>query len=137
MDIYAAFPSRFLKAADLGDAAPIVTIDRVEIQSVGGGQGQTKEDKPVVYFRGKEKGLVLNKVNSKTIAGIASTRETEDWPGVQIQLFVAQVEFAGELMSAIRVQSPRNVAPAGRPSRTKSPEVEPRESVGDDDSVPF
>ena len=31
MDMNAAFPSKFLKAADLNDQAVVVTIDRVEM----------------------------------------------------------------------------------------------------------
>ena len=55
------FPGKYLKASDLNGHEPVVTIDRVEMEDVGDGR------KPVVYFKGKEKGLVMNKTNFSTI----------------------------------------------------------------------
>ena len=58
MDINAAFPGEFLKAADLQGRQAAVVIDRVEMQKVG------DDHKPVAYFQGKDRGLVLNKTNA-------------------------------------------------------------------------
>jgi hypothetical protein len=77
MNIDSAFPSNYLKASDLGDAQPVVTIDRVELEAVG----RDKEMKPVLYFRGKEKGIVLNKTNSNKIASLVGSRDTDHWRG--------------------------------------------------------
>ena len=74
MNINGAFPSNFIKAADLQGSEPIVTIKSVEFEPVG----QEKEMKPVVYFVNKEKGMVLNKTNANTIATLTGTFETED-----------------------------------------------------------
>ena len=95
MDINAAFPSKYLRAADLAGAAVTVTIDRIELEIVG--QGSQKEQKPVVYFAGKQKGLVLNKTNATMIAKIAGSSDTDDWHGIEIRLVSAEVEFQGEL----------------------------------------
>lgn len=108
MNINDAFPSNYLKASDLGDAQPVVTIDRVEVEPVGRG----KEMKPVIYFAGKQKGMVLNKTNSKKIAEIASSPDTDDWHGVQIRLFATEVDFQGETVEAIRVKSALTAAKA-------------------------
>lgn len=90
MNVHHAFPSAYLKVADLGDAEPIVTIARVEIEAVG----RTKESKPVVYFEGKPKGLVLNKTNGTRIADLLGSAETEDWIGQRIRLYATSTEFA-------------------------------------------
>jgi hypothetical protein len=82
MNIDSAFPSNYLKASDLGDAQPVVTIDRVEVEAVG----RDKEMKPVVYFRGKEKGIVLNKTNAKKIADLTGSKDTEDWSGCKVRI---------------------------------------------------
>ena len=102
MNINDAFPSNYLKASDLGEAQPVVTIDRVEVEPVGRG----KEMKPVIYFAGKQKGMVLNKTNSKKIADIAGSPDTDDWHGIQIKLFATEVDFQGETVEAIRIKSP-------------------------------
>ena len=126
MNINAAFPSRYLKAADLGDATPIVTIDRVAVEEVG----QEREHRPVVYFVGKQKGVVLNKSNAAAIAQLAGP-ETEEWPGTQVQLYVAMVSFRGEEVEAIRIRAPRPVAAAPKPK--PQPVNEPLSA----DEIPF
>lgn len=124
MNINDAFPSHYLKASDLGEAQPVVTIDRVEVEPVGRG----KEMKPVVYFAGKQKGMVLNKTNSKKIAEIASSPDTDDWRGVEIKLFTTEVDFQGETVEAIRVKAPLATKAKPKPAPVT-------EDV--DESVPF
>lgn len=126
MNINSAFPSNYLKASDLGESQPIVTIDRVEIEPIG----RDKEMKPVVFFQGKTKGIVLNKTNARKIAEIASSPNTEDWSGVQIKLYATEVEFGGEQVEAIRVKAP---TAAARPVRRPEPSV----ADIDDESIPF
>lgn len=133
MNINDAFPSNYLKASDLGEAQPVVTIDRVEVEPVGRG----KEMKPVVYFAGKQKGMVLNKTNSKKIMEIAGSADTDDWHGVQVKLFATEVDFQGETVEAIRIKAP--VAKAGRRVPAPPPPVqeEPEFVAITDDEIPF
>ena len=106
-NIHDAFPSNYLKASDLKGAQPVVTIDRIEFEAVG----RTKEMKPIVYFVGKEKGVVLNKTNANKIAELTGSTETDDWSGCQIRLYATHVEFQGETVEAIREAADRNVEP--------------------------
>ncbi len=62
MKINEAFPSNYLKAADLQDREVTVTMADVKMEKLG------DDSRPVLYFRGKEKGLVLNKTNANNIA---------------------------------------------------------------------
>lgn len=119
MNIKSAFPSRFLKAADLQGRRVIATINTVSMEDIGD-DGQ----KPVVYFEGKDKGLVLNVTNANMIEEIAGSAETEEWGGVQIVMYPTKVDFSGRRVDAIRVDYPAN----GKP---KPPPVD----SGDD--VPF
>jgi hypothetical protein len=72
MRMSSAFPSNYLRAADLQGRNVTVTIDRVAMEDIGG------DHKPVLYFRGKEKGMVLNKTNGNNISA-AYGDETDDW----------------------------------------------------------
>jgi hypothetical protein len=128
MNINDAFPSHYLKASDLGEAQPIVAIDRVEVEPVGRG----KEMKPIVYFAGKQKGMVLNKTNSKKIAEIAGSPDTDDWSGVNIKLFATEVDFQGETVEAIRVKAPAK----GATRAAKVLDVDTEHS-DDADPIPF
>jgi hypothetical protein len=71
------------------------------------------DTKPVAYFEGKDKGLVLNKTNSNTISA-AYGDETDDWVGAEIVLYETMVEFQGQRKPGIRCLVP--------PRRQKSPD---------------
>jgi len=132
MNINDAFPSNYLKASDLGEGQPVVTIDRVEVEPVG----RTKEMKPVVYFAGKQKGIVLNKTNSKKIAEIAGSNDTDDWHGVQVKLYATEVDFQGETVEAIRVKAPKQAQPATARRPVPQPVPDLNDTITDDD-IPF
>lgn len=109
MNINSAFPSNYLKASDIPAGRQIaVTIDSVVIEKVG------SDERPVAYFLGSEKGLILNKTNSKVIVEIAKTDETDNWGGVRISLYSAKVDFKGSLVDAIRVGAPPAPSPQQR-----------------------
>jgi len=117
------FPSTYLKAADIAGHEPVVTISKVEMTDLG------DDRKPVAYFAGKDKGLVLNKTNFAAIEEITGEADTDDWTGHKIKLFVAKVEYQGKRVPAIRVDAP-DVAP--KPKPTPEPVDAP-----DDDEIPF
>lgn len=97
MDINAAFPSTYLKAADLQGRNVPVIIEYVEMEDIGG------DHKPVIHFKGKERGLVLNKTNASTIAQMHGS-DTDGWAGKSITLFASQTDFQGRSVPCIRVR---------------------------------
>lgn len=117
MKILDAFPSTYLKAADLGGRKIRLVIENVDYETVGDSQ------KPVVKFKGKDKGLVLNKTNAMMIAS-AYGPETDDWLGKEIALVSEKVAFQGEIKDALRVKIIEPVLPTG-------------DDVDPDNDVPF
>jgi hypothetical protein len=106
MNINEAFPSNYLKAADLQGRTITVKISHVMSERLG------NDNKLIIYFEGKQKGMVLNKTNANKIA-FAFGQETDDWQGAEIQIFPAMVDFKGETVEAIRVKPvPMRRAPA-------------------------
>jgi hypothetical protein len=138
MNIESAFPSKYLKAADLQGRRIEVIMADVKTEKLG------DDLRPVVYFKGKERGLVLNKTNANTII-TAYGRETDDWFGQPIVLYEAQVEFSGRQVSAIRVTVPRVQETSRRAQAPLHEEPRRVESMNnsydpvdlDGDSVPF
>jgi hypothetical protein len=129
MRISAAFPSTYLKAADLQGRTVPVAIDRVELEEIGG------EHKPILYFQGKDKGLVLNKTNANNIAAVYGD-DTDDWIGGGIQLFPTMVDFQGRSVEAIRVRvAPRKAASAPQPRPAPAPQNGGHADL--DDEIPF
>lgn len=114
-----------------------MTIDSVQMEDMGSG-----EMKPVIYFRGKDKGLVLNKTNANTIAGMYGP-DTQGWQGRGITLFPTQVDFQGRQVAAIRVrmQPPSNGGqqPAGDDWADNLPPATNQPAPDDmaDEDVPF
>lgn len=99
------FESKYLKASDIDEIADentetaVVTIDRVEMADVAKDEPQ----KPVMYFRGIEPGMVLNKTNANTLGGLLGN-DTDDWIGKAIGLFTTEVDYQGKQVMAIRVR---------------------------------
>ena len=93
--------------ADLQGRSLTVIIKTVTREDVGGDDGKQK---PVIYFRGKEKGFVLNATNFDVIAD-AYGDETDDWAGQPIELYPTKVNFKGQLTDAIRVRIPQTKSP--------------------------
>ena len=93
-----AFPSNYLKAADLNKRTIKLKIDKVVFEEIG----QDKDKKPILLFVDVKKGLVLNKANATTIGSIHG-QELEGWTGKEIELFEQMVPFQGQNVAAIRV----------------------------------
>lgn len=138
MKLSDAFPSTFLKASDLNGQRPVVTISHVKFEDIGG------DHKPVVYFRGKDKGLVLNKTNGSMIAEIAGDDDTDNWGGTRFVLYPTRVDFQGKRVDAIRVDyapsagQPQAAPPPPPPAPT--PPTQPAREPGfddGDDGIPF
>jgi hypothetical protein len=105
MKMSEAFPSKFLRAADLPEGASIpVVIDKVTLEEVG----EDRETKPVAYFKGKQKGLVLNKTNAGVIAD-AYGDESDGWTNKPINLVVSKVLFQGKFTPCVRVELPKKL----------------------------
>ena len=128
MDINTAFPSRWLKAGDLQGRTVQVVMDHVAMESPQEG----KEPKPVVYFQGKEKGLMLNKTNSQMIAEMHGS-ETNNWSGKMIEIRPDKTTMDGKLVDCLRVNYV-----ASEPQQTPPPVEEHHPAPDfDDDPIPF
>lgn len=109
-DVRKFFDKAYIYAYDLEGRDVTVTIERV----VGGtliGTGGTKSKKPVLYFKGTEKGLALNITNARTIAGLYGGFDSEQWIGKKITLYPTTTSFGSQTVDCIRV---RNVIPKGK-----------------------
>jgi hypothetical protein len=59
----------------------------------------------VLYFQGKEKGLVTNRTNADRIAYLYGSN-TDGWIGKEIVLYTDMVPFQSKVIEAIRVKPP-------------------------------
>ena len=132
MRVSDAFPSNYLKPSDLQGRAVTVKMDRADFKKLGNDQ------KLVLYFIGKEKGMVLNKTNANNISYLYGD-DTDLWHGNEITLFEAMVDFQGKTVPAIRVRGPQRAA-ANRTSNQAPPPRQPEMAGANsdmDDQIPF
>jgi hypothetical protein len=139
MKVSDAFPSRYLKAADLNEKKLTLTITRYEIEEMG----ENNETKPVLYFEKSQKGLVLNKTNAVEISE-AYGDEMNSWKGRRITLVPVRVTFKGERKAAIRVLIPlvaegkeRVEIPPKEPKPDEQNDDDTRTAQEMDDEIPF
>jgi len=131
MKLNEAFPSNFLKAADLNGQSVTVTIETVTLEELG--QGRDKEQKLCISFRGKEKKLICNKTNAGTISKMYGD-DTDAWIGQRITIAPREVEFQGDMVWAIRVSLAKPAAVTVAPA-PRTPPAQQAEQGGDD--APF
>lgn len=96
MRIMDAFPSNYMKAGDLDGREWKLTMSRVEMENLG------SDSKPVLYFHGAEKGLVLNKTNTEMIVMMYGD-ETNEWSGKELVIRPDKTQFQGKVVDCIRV----------------------------------
>lgn len=102
MNINEEFPTKYLKASDLGGNVAKVQIAHVDSEQIG----KDKDRRLVLYFRGKQKGMVLNKTNARAIADVFGD-ETDNWTGGDIEVFSMKVEYQGRMVDGLRIRIPQ------------------------------
>jgi hypothetical protein len=126
MKVSEEFPSQFIKASDLGGREVRVTMANVEKEKIG------TDNKLVLYFKGKEKGLVLNKTNAATISD-AYGDDTDDWYDQPLFLFSVKTDFQGKVVDATRCRIP---TAKDNKDRKPAPKADPISSGLDDPQMP-
>lgn len=143
MNINDVYPSKYLKSADLQGRIAKLKIINIGYEQIG------TDHRLVLYFQNKEKGLVLNKTNGRTIADVFGD-ETDNWIGAELDVFSMKVDMQGRMVDGLRVRVPPprqnpapqarpvNVLPNARPPQQANPQ--PAMTDGEDpfdDDVPF
>ncbi len=105
IDQYYQSATNALKASDLPPGKQArVTIEKCEEVMFKSDDGK-EQPKLRLSFHNKEKGLVLNKTNAMTVSHVYGP-DTDGWIGKEIFLFSTKVDFAGQMVDAIRINVP-------------------------------
>ena len=117
-----AFPSKYISSEDLAGKEPTLVISNCVMEEIG--QGNDKSNKPVVYFQGAKKGMVLNKTNASTISDMYGP-ESDAWVGKPVTLITIWTEYQGKAMQGIRIKPIQPATPS-----TAAPYVDPNAPAG-------
>jgi hypothetical protein len=97
------FDNKYLGNWDLPEGRDVkVVIAKVEAGMLTSAGGRA-EKKPLVYFRGKDKAMALNKTNAKAIAGMYGA-DTKTWVDKPITIYVTQTMSPDGMVPCIRVR---------------------------------
>ena len=137
MNIDDAFPSAYLKHADLQGREVTVFIGKVTIEKFDDGP------KPILHFQGKDKALSLNITNKNVIKKVYGS-ETTAWAGQPLTLYPATTEYKGDTVPCIRVKIPEQNGP-GQPAQDSPQQAPPVQQAPPqqmsanpmDDDLPF
>lgn len=126
MDMRTAFPSRFFKPQDFDSNGKSFTIGQITLEAL-----QARAT-PVMYFRGVEKGLILNQERNNTLMALPGFGyDSDGWIGKEIVIFCYTGVFNGQPQLRLGVRA--NI-------KGSAPAVQkPRELTKDEfnDEVPF
>ena len=92
----AAFPSRYLTSSDVEGKRFDATLKRVDFEKMADGQ-----EKPVAYFEGMKKGVVLNKTKAKFLASLTKSKKFDDWTGQTVSIAGSVTQLRGEEVACI------------------------------------
>lgn len=102
-EIYSS-DSNWLKAEHLPPGREVsVNIESFEMVELD------NKKKVCLKFQNKEKGLVLNKTNAVAISHVYGN-DCSAWAGKPLFLFSTKVDYAGQMVDAIRVRVPLQTA---------------------------
>ena len=124
MDVRKFYDKSYIYAYDLEGRDVTVEIVRV----VGGtlvGTGGKSNKKPVLYFKGTEKGLALNITNARVIAGLYGGFDSEKWIGKRVTLYPTTTTFGSQTVDCIRI---RPAAPKGKSEAIREDVTQPETS---------
>lgn len=118
VDMNAAFPSKYLAASDLNGGELTLQINSCAMEQLG------EDMKPILYFAGQSKGLVLNKTNASTLSDLYGS-ESDNWGGKSVTLFAIWTEFQGRQTQGLRVRAPQQMQQQGQQQQTQQTQQQP------------
>jgi hypothetical protein len=82
-----------------------VTVERVERHELYDFKTKTEKDKPVLFFRGKERGLALNATNRKTMIDLFGNAPKAGWVGQTIVIHPdPNIKVAKKKVGGLRIR---------------------------------
>jgi hypothetical protein len=125
-DLRTMFDSPYLGAWNVSGKDYNVTIEKVTGADIVG-EGGKQSRKPLVYFKGVKKPLIVNKTIMKTLHGLFATYSAKALVGKRITLYATTTKFGGQTVDCIRV---RNVAPKAGQDEAPNEQAVPPDGAG-------
>lgn len=100
MNIYSTDLFQYMAGDMIGQSTITLTIANVTMENMNSGKGA--QTKPCLRFQERDKLMVLNKTNAKTLAAILGP-ETDNWKGARVTIAAPVVDAFGKSARSLRV----------------------------------
>lgn len=100
---YSGSESKYLRAKDIKGRRLTLRIQRVELVEFD--DDGKKKTKPVIFFHGKEKGVVLSGQNVERLGAALDTYNSDDWVDKDVELstmFYPNLDADGIIVDALK-----------------------------------
>ena len=117
MNIYSTDLFQYMAGDMIGQSTITLTIANVTMENMNSGKGGA-QSKPCLRFKERDKLMVLNKTNAKTLAAILGP-ETDNWKGARVTIAAPVIDAFGKSARSLRitdVQPEKIVAAKPRPN---------------------
>jgi hypothetical protein len=84
------------------------------------------EEKPVIFWRGKDKGMILNITNWDTLEEQYGP-DSDDWTGQPMILYPTETRFGSKKVPCMRIRIPKGSELKGKGKPAPEPEPEPED----------
>lgn len=92
----------FTGTAMEGEDEQVLTIDAVVLTKLQNPNTGETEQKPVVFFKEDDRGLVLgSKSKFNTMAEVLDLEDSDDWPGQKVRIFPTRAQFQGKPVPSV------------------------------------
>lgn len=99
--------SKFLRKEDF-DEDQVLTIKDCKLEQVG--KDDAPEERWVLYFRERDKGMVLN-ITTIRVLEATYGGDTDQWVGNKVMVYVdPNVSFGGKVVGGLRLRTPKKIA---------------------------
>ncbi len=101
MNIYSTDLFQYMAGDMIGQSTITLTIANVTMENMNSGKGGA-QSKPCLRFKERDKLMVLNKTNAKTLAAILGP-ETDNWKGARVTIAAPIIDAFGKSARSLRV----------------------------------
>lgn len=116
MDVRKLYDKPYIYHYDLEGRDVTLTIERIVAGTLVGTSGKASK-KPILYFKGTEKGYALPITMAKVIQQMYGTFDLDKWIGKKITLYPSTTQMGGQTVECIRIRPtiPKGKGEAIRP----------------------
>ena len=106
-DYRGCFDKEFIGFWDLGGKDVTITIASVKVGKLRKPNTEPdakKDKKPILFFKGTDKGMILNATNAATLASLYGNKPAE-WVGKRVTLYATTTSAFGKMVDCIRIRT--------------------------------